>query len=383
MKPIVSNPTRIGWVDVLRVLACFMVVLSHACDAFVGQFDNDRVAFLTGTGIGSLVRPCVPLFVMMTGVLLLPIGKRDESLNAFYRHRLGRMVWPIVFWSLMLPVMGWFYFNYLSPSTMNSMLSAEMYTTEKLIPRFWTWIFNFNYDTTALWYLYMLLGLYLAMPIVNGWLQNASRKDIKTVLSLWVVSLFLPYVQMVAPALGFEGMFGNFGILGVCDWNVYGTFYYMSGFMGYILLAYYLKTYPLEWSNAKMAVILIPMFIVGYLVTFLGYVGMNAYHPGNYAYLEIIWLFCGINVFLMTFPVFVLGQRYKGAAPKLVSHTAKLTFGIYLIHFPFEAAAYDVFAQTGWPDWIRIIVSAVVIFIIVGLIVQLLWLWKPTRKLVA
>lgn len=383
MKPIVSNQTRIGWVDVLRVLACFLVVLSHACDAFVGQFDNDRVAFLTGTGIGSLVRPCVPLFVMMTGVLLLPICKRDESLNAFYSHRLGRMVWPIVFWSLMLPVMGWFYFNYLSPSTMNSMLSAEMYTTEKLIPRFWTWIFNFNYDTTALWYLYMLLGLYLAMPIVNGWLQNAGRKDIKTVLILWIVSLFLPYVQMVAPSLGFEGMFGNFGILGVCDWNVYGTFYYMSGFMGYILLAYYLKTYPLEWSKMKMAVVLIPMFVVGYLITFLGYVGMNAYHPGNYAYLEIIWLFCGINVFLMTFPVFVLVQRYKGAAPRLISHTAKLTFGIYLIHFPFEAAAYDLFAQTGWPDWIRIIVSAVTIFIVVGAIVQLLWIWKPTRKLVA
>lgn len=383
MKTNVSDSARLGWVDVLRVLACFMVVLAHACDAFVGQFDNDRVAFLTGTCIGSLVRPSVPLFVMMTGVLLLPISKRDSSITLFYKRRVGRIVWPLVFWSLMLPVMGWFYFNYICPSTANSLLNAEMYTSEKLAPRFWTWIFNFNYDSTALWYLYMLVGLYLAMPIINGWLTTASKSDIKTVLYIWGLTLLLPYVQMIAPSLGYEGVYGNFGILGVCDWNIYGTFYYMSGFMGYILLAYYLKTYPLEWSNMKKAAILIPMFAAGYLITFLGYIEMNAHHPGNYAYLEILWLFCGINVFLMTFPVFVLVQSYKGNAPRLISHTAKLTFGIYLVHFPFEAAAYDLFAIPGLPDWFRIIISAVTIFIVVGLIVQLLWMWKPTRRLVA
>lgn len=373
---------RIGWVDWLRVLACFMVVLSHACDAFVGQFDNDRVAFITGTAIGSLMRASVPLFVMMTGVLLLPISLRDSSLTAFYRRRVGRIVWPLVFWSLLLPIIGWAYFNYLSPATGNSMLSAEMYSNERLVPRFWTWIFNFNYDTTALWYLYMLVGLYLVMPIVNGWLSVASRKDVKTVLILWGVSLMLPYVQMIAPALGFEGMFGNFGILGVCDWNAYGTFYYLSGFIGYIILAYYLKTYPLQWSWGRMALTLVPMFVVGYLITFWGYVEMNAYHPGNYAYLEIIWLFCGINVFMMTFPVFAFMQRIKGNAPRIISHVAKLTFGIYLVHFPFEAMAYDLFAPTGLPDWCRIVLSAVCIFVGVGLIVQLLWSWKPTRRFV-
>ncbi len=110
---------------------------------------------------------------------------------------------------------------------------------------------------------------------------------------------------------------------------------------------------------------------------------MNALHPGNYAYLEILWLFCGINVFLMTFPMFVLVQRYKGSAPRLIANTAKLTFGSYLVHSPFEAAAYDLLAIPGLPDWSRIILSAVTIFIVVGLIVQLLWLWKPTRRLVA
>ena len=71
MKDSFSRREHIGWVDLLRVLACFLVVFAHCCDPFVGQLDADRGAFLTGAFAGSLVRCSVPLFVMMTGVLLL------------------------------------------------------------------------------------------------------------------------------------------------------------------------------------------------------------------------------------------------------------------------------------------------------------------------
>ena len=49
---------NIGWIDLLRVLACFFVVFSHSCDAFIGQFDANRESFLTGVFLGSLMRPC-------------------------------------------------------------------------------------------------------------------------------------------------------------------------------------------------------------------------------------------------------------------------------------------------------------------------------------
>lgn len=382
-KIVQSNAPRIEWIDLLRVLACFMVVLSHACDPFVGQFDNDRLAFLTGTGIGSFVRPCVPLFVMMTGALLLPVAERDRQLNAFYKRRLGRMVWPILFWSIVLPWIGYWYCNFVNPATTNSMLAGGMYDIDRVIPRMWTWIFNFNYDSTALWYLYMLLGLYLVIPIINSWLLSASQSDIKTVLKIWIASLFLPYVQMAAPALGFEGMFGNFGILGVCDWNVYGTFYYMSGFAGYLILAYYLKTYPLDWSRSKACAILIPSFLVGYAITFLGYVTMQKYHPGNYAYLEIIWLFCGINVFMMTAPVFIFVQRLSFKSPKWLATLASLTFGIYLVHFPFETAGYDLFVESSLPYWMRIFASAIIIFVFTAAIIWVMKRWKVTRAFVS
>ena len=100
---------NIGWIDLLRVVACFLVVFSHCCDPFVAQFDNDRTSFLTGVFSGSLVRPCVPLFVMMTGVLLLPVR---TGMSEFYRRRIGRVLVPLAFWSIALPVAFHLYLNY-------------------------------------------------------------------------------------------------------------------------------------------------------------------------------------------------------------------------------------------------------------------------------
>lgn len=96
-----TSKERLAWVDGLRILACIMVVTAHACDSFVGQFDTDRVAFLTGVSIGSLMRASVPLFVMMTAVVLLPL-RQGTSLESFYRKRVGRLILPLIFWSLAL-----------------------------------------------------------------------------------------------------------------------------------------------------------------------------------------------------------------------------------------------------------------------------------------
>ena len=255
---------NIGWIDLLRVLACFFVVFSHCCDAFIGQFDANRESFLTGTFLGSLMRPCVPIFVMMTGVLLFPVR---TDMGTFYKKRIGRLIPPIIFWSLVIPVLYFVYLNYINPNTQNPLISMPDHSLEALWIKLYTFIFNFNFDTVPLWYLYMLIGLYLVMPIVSGWLEKASKKELKLFLSIWGVSLIAPYVKMFAPMLGYQGNYGNMGLWGICDWNDYGTFYYFSGFIGYLLLAYYLTRYPLKWSWKKLLGVTIPMFLVGYLIS--------------------------------------------------------------------------------------------------------------------
>lgn len=372
---------NIGWIDMLRVAACFFVVFSHSCDPFVAHFDANREMFVTGVFAGSLMRPCVPLFAMMTAVLLLPI-KQSATLNEFYRKRIGRIVKPLVFWSLTLPLMAYLYFTVVCPHTPNPQLSVADYTPATLLQRLYTFVFNFNFDTTPLWYLYMLIGLYLVMPIINSWLVQATQKDIKTLLCVWVATLFMPYVKMVAPLLGYAGNYGHMGLLGECDWNVYGTFYYVSGFAGYLVLAYYLKKYPLQWSWGKMAAICLPMFIAGYAVTSVGYIVTNSYFPGNYAYLEILWYFAGINVFMMTFPVFVVIQKLNIKQRPWLSQAAKLTFGIYLCHFTFTFLSYDLYNTPSLPYVARIVLAAITTTAVSALLVWLLSRNRFTKVLV-
>ena len=292
MKDSFSRREHIGWVDLLRVLACFLVVFAHCCDPFVGQLDADRGAFLTGAFAGSLVRCSVPLFVMMTGVLLLPVG---EGMGAFYRRRIGRIVPPLLFWSLALPLLFFAYLHTFGAATQSPTVDPASYTVRQLVVRLYTFVFNFNYDTTPLWYLYMLVGLYLVMPVLGAWLRQASQRDLQLFLAVWGAALLLPYVEVAAPLLGYAGNGGNMGLWGVCDWNAYGTFYYFSGFVGYLVLAYYLVRYPLRWSWRRTLGVMAPLFAVGYLITALGFVATQNRFPGNFAYLEIVWYFCGIT----------------------------------------------------------------------------------------
>jgi surface polysaccharide O-acyltransferase-like enzyme len=367
---------HLAWVDLLRIIACFLVVISHSCDPFVGQFDNNRTEFLTGALVGSFVRPCVPLFVMISGVLLLPV-KLDMS--TFYARRAKRLIIPFVFWSMMLPTLYYFYVNsgvkIISPN-----INAADHRLENLIQKLYTFLFNFNYATTALWYVYMLIGLYFFLPIISAWLSQASQRDVQWFLGFWIISMCLPYVQMMAPIFGYPG---KTGLLGVCDWNAYGTFYYFSGFLGYLVLAYYLIKYPFTWSLGRTLAVAIPLFLLGYAVTSTGFLLTQTYFPGNFASLEVPWYFSGINVALMTFSVFIVFQKVSVQSSPLLAKTSALTFGVFLSHFFFVQVGYDlIYPAVDLPAIIKILLLALFAFSVSLLLVWLMSLNKLTRKVV-
>ena len=98
---IVSSPQRVVWLDVVRLVAMFTVVCCHCTDPFNfypgDSPDIDEIKFWGGV-YGAVLRPCVPLFVMITGALLLPV--RGE-VSVFYRKRIPRVFFPFVIWSLL------------------------------------------------------------------------------------------------------------------------------------------------------------------------------------------------------------------------------------------------------------------------------------------
>lgn len=369
----------LAWADWLRIVACFLVILSHSCDPFVGQLDNNRAEFLSGAFIGSLVRPCVPLFVMLSGALLLPV---QTDMGTFYGRRMKRILVPFVFWSMALPVLYYLYVHS-GMKTVSPNLIAADHTVGMTLKKLYLFLFNFHYDTTALWYIYMLIGLYLFMPVISPWLQQASRRDLHWFLGWWGISLVLPYVKMAAPLAGYLGNYGNTGLLGVCDWNAFGTFYYFSGFLGYLVLAFYLRRYPLNWSMSRTLAVAIPLFLLGFAITFGGFVLTQHYSPGNYASLEVIWYFYGVNVFMMTVSVYLIMQQIRVSPSPKLRKISSQTFGIYLCHFVFVQLGYDlVYPATTAPAAIKIGLIAGFTFGVSLTVVRLLSAWEWTRRLV-
>lgn len=334
---------HIVWIDWLRVTACLLVVVAHCVDPFMAQFETNPEAFVTAAFWGSSTRACVPLFLMVSAVLLLPVG---EPMGLFYRKRIGRVVWPLAVWSLVTPVLFYLYVQY-SGTTHPGIISmgVETFGGAATAAKMGTWLLNFNYDIIPFWYLYMLVGIYLILPIVSPWLREASKKDLQIFLGLWLASMCVPYLALAAPALGYVGNYGHFGLFGECTWNPYGTFYYFSGFLGYAVLAFYWKRFPLTWSMARRVKVAVPLFLVGYAVTAYGFLKVPEFFPGDFAALEIPWFFCSPNVCAMTVAVYLIFTGIKSKPRRWLSQLAGLTFGVYLTHFIFVHITYDWFIE--------------------------------------
>lgn len=361
--PLATTPlthrTHVVWLDVARFIAMFTVVCCHCTDPF--NFypgtapDIDRIK-LWGAIYGALLRPCVPLFVMITGALLLPV--RGEA-SVFYKKRILRVLWPFLLWSVVYNLFPWItgllglrpdilldFFPYSGEEVARQSLAVSAdYIAH--IP------LNFSIVDVHMWYIYLLIGLYLYLPVFSAWVEKASQKAKLWFLVVFAVTTLLPYYnQFVANYLW-----------GTCSWNAFGMLYYFAGFNGYLLLGHYLRN--LDWSMKKTLLIGIPMFAAGYIVTFFGFRYITALPEYTDEMLELFFTYCSLNVVMMTIPVFMLAKKANVRSEGIRKALANLTlcgFGIYMIHYFFTGPSVVLMRALGVPVPLQIPFASVVAF---------------------
>ena len=361
MKPPVMNLSNqknqhIVWLDVVRFIAMFTVVCCHCTDPFnfyPGTAPNIGEIKLWGAIYGSVLRPCVPLFVMITGALLLPV-RGDAS--TFYKKRIPRVFYPFLIWSVLYNLFPWItgllglnpqiildFFPYAGEEVMQQSFSVSLEYI-LMIP------FNFSILAVHMWYIYLLIGLYLYLPVFSAWVEKASERAKLMFLLAWGVTLLLPYYYQFV---------SNY-LWGTCSWNSFGMLYAFAGFNGYLLLGHYLKN--LEWSLKKTLAIGIPMFAAGYAVTFLGFRHITALPEYTDEMLELFFTYCSLNVVMMTIPVFMLAKKVKVNSERMKKALANLTvcgFGIYMIHYFFTGPSVVLMRAIDMPIGLQIPVAAI------------------------
>ena len=114
---------------------------------------------------------------MITGALLLPV--RGE-ISVFYKKRIPRVLWPFLIWSVIYNLFPWItgvlgikpevildFFPYSGEEVMRQSLPVSLdYIAQ--IP------FNFSIVDVHMWYIYLLIGLYLYLPVFSAWVEKGE-----------------------------------------------------------------------------------------------------------------------------------------------------------------------------------------------------------------
>ena len=355
------SPSRIVWLDVVRLTAMLMVIGVHCIDPFyisptLGTLPEYK---FRASVYGSLFRPSVPLFAMMTGLLLLPVSQ--QPLGVFYKKRIFRVLFPFLIWSVLYNIFPWVtgllglpkeiigeFFCYVQGNESQSL--SDSLKDIAMIP------FNFSFKENHMWYIYLLIGLYLYMPFFSAWIEKADRSKERVYLGIWFVSLFLPYMSAYISKY----------LYGEATWNQFGMFYYFAGFNGYLLLGHYLKQGN-NWNIWKTFAICAAMFVVGYAITYSGFSSAAANPEATELDMELFFTFCSPNVVLMTAAVFILLQKvriHNTLIAKKLSKISKYGFGIYIVHYFVVGPIFILIGKFDLPIPLQVPIMALLIFII-------------------
>lgn len=94
-----KNKSRIFYLDALKALAIFGIVLCHITANFIGNMAIiNTYAWKFTLFCNCFVDFSVPIFVMISGALLI---NKDYELTTFFKKKLNRIFVPYTFWILM------------------------------------------------------------------------------------------------------------------------------------------------------------------------------------------------------------------------------------------------------------------------------------------
>lgn len=171
---------RVACFDALRLMAAFAVALLHTADPYARSCPMGSAAWNAGLFYDGLTRWSVAVFVMISGALFLDPARPVET-KSFIRRRVGRLLRIYLFWSALYALLSTF-------------LLKKDNSLFLLLVRFVSGHFH-------LWFLLMLMGMYLLVPLLRRLTER--QEDARYFLLLSLVFTFL--IPTVSALLRYAG----------------------------------------------------------------------------------------------------------------------------------------------------------------------------------
>ena len=367
-----TNASREVWIDWLRVIACFMVFVVHSTEPFYlggqGSLILTEADAFWSSFFDSFMRSCVPLFVIASSYLQFPV--RYPTCE-FFKRRAVRIIIPFAIWT-----------------------AVYAFVWGEPADNFRNLLLNFNYSAGHLWFVYMLIGAYLLMPLLSKWAETVEKKELQIYLGICLFTTLIPILRDWVSGHAVTVVYGPSGLprqalfplWGEASWNAYGLFYYFSGFLGYLLLGLYFRRFVGELSWKKTLLVAVPCYLVGFAVTFGGFL-YRVYESAagvfpveglveKAVWWETTWCNDTIGVVLMAVAWILVIKKIKAEGKfyqKVLLPVSKASYGMYLMHLlilvPVSGVLRNMLGSGAdgvlgfWTTPVEIMTSAIIAFI--------------------
>lgn len=288
----------------------------------------------------SLVRMAVPLFFMVSGVLLL--NQKEESLSKFFSKRFVKVVIPLVAWSIVYILFRKY------------ILHQNIDITDHLFELF------YKKQYYHLWFLYTLIGLYLFIPIFKVFVQHSSKTLQLYFLSLWMITVALiPIINKFS------------------DITIPNYLPMLSGHIGFLLIGYILSKTTISKKIFSLSILLI---ILTSSITIYGThelsLEANKFQSFFYKNLSLTTIVQSISYFIV---IRYLSEKlisYKRSNHTLITQLSLSSFGVYLIHPIFlkllRSQDISLFTLQGYKVLYVIPLTAIVVWILSFIVVMIM-----------
>ena len=279
---------RIFYYDVLRAYAIIGVIICHVMH-FFGPL-NTQFEIISQLTFHNLGRIGVPIFLMISGALLL--NREYPNLGDFLKRRFVRIIYPFIFWIIII-----------------SLTNLSFHKNMNFI---WNVVIG---NISVTWYFWTLIGIYLAIPILNSFIKEYGENACKYFLVIWLITIILNTFNSYP-------LFPNF------------TLDFFAGYIGYPILGYYLSNKNFKIANSKMWKIGLGIFLIS--------LAIFDYYTLNYELSSLSFMYQNIIIVLMAigFYIFIeyLDKSMKfnsikdNLIGKAITSLSVCSYGMYFSH---------------------------------------------------
>lgn len=303
----IETHSRIFYLDFLRVIATIAVVCVHVSSINIDNPCLDTTTWYTNIIYGSLFRWCVPIFVMISGTLFLDNDK-TISIKVLYKKNISKLIIALALWSIIYAL-----FQYLTIEKYHNIVSIIGLSI----------IGHYH-----LWFLYMIIGIYISLPVLRLLSHNTNIIRYFLIIS-FIFSFTIPLITSVTyyslPRATIELInYHPYFIEGIHFNYKQLTPQTMMGYSFYFFLGHYLNTKKNTISLLWILFIGICGFALTSIPTLI--LSKDNFCGDYYHYLSI-------GPFLEAYSIFIVGKCFwihKSRKP--ISTIINKSFGIYLIH---------------------------------------------------